>query len=111
MSTLTSKSIWKLGLLTEEKAIREDNPELRYLIINKFGDINMGYKYRICPFGDGNYAIVEINYIGNDMKPDINIDRTRIDVISYDDNDCTTGCKCNKCKLWKLSNIYSFISV
>ena len=49
MPTLTTKSIWKLGLLAEEKAIKEDYPELRYLIINKFGDINMGYKYRVCP--------------------------------------------------------------
>ena len=33
MPTLTAKSIWKLGLLAEEKACKEDNPELRYLII------------------------------------------------------------------------------
>ena len=42
MSTLTTKSIWKL-------AIKEDCRELRYLIINKFDDINMSYKYRLCP--------------------------------------------------------------
>ena len=41
MSTLTAKSIWKLGLLAEEKVCKEDNPELRYLIINRFSDINM----------------------------------------------------------------------
>ena len=40
MLTLSSKSILKLGLLPGEKACQEDNPELRYLIINKFGDIN-----------------------------------------------------------------------
>ena len=33
MPTLTAKSIWKLGLLAEEKACKEDNPELKYLII------------------------------------------------------------------------------
>ena len=44
MPTLRAKSIWKLGLLAEENACKEDNPELRYLIINKFGDINMEYK-------------------------------------------------------------------
>ena len=79
MPTLTSKSIWKLGLLAEEKASKEDNPELRYLIRNKFGDINMSYKYRVCPFEDENYGIVEINYIGNDMKPNIDIDKSRLD--------------------------------
>ena len=39
----------------------------------------MGYKYRVCPFEDENYAIVEINYIGNDMKPNIDIDKSRLD--------------------------------
>ena len=74
MPTLTSKNTWKLGLLAEEKACKEDNPELRYLIINKFGDINMGYKYRVCPFEDGNYALVETNYIGINIKPIIDIE-------------------------------------
>ena len=87
MPTLTAKSIWKLGLLAEEKACKEDNPELRYLIMNKFGDINMGYKYRVYPFEDGNYAIVEINYIGNEVKPDISIDKSRLDIIPYDNKD------------------------
>ena len=32
LPTLTAKSIWKLGLLAEEKACKEDNPELRYLL-------------------------------------------------------------------------------
>ena len=31
MPTSTAKSIWKLELLAEEKAVKEDNPELRYL--------------------------------------------------------------------------------
>ena len=39
MPTLTAKGIWKLGLLAEEKVSKEDNQELRYLNINKFGDI------------------------------------------------------------------------
>ena len=57
----------------------------------------MGYKYRVCPFENGNYAIVEINYLGNDVKPDINIDKRRLEVIPYDDeDDCLIGCKCNK---------------
>ena len=73
---------------------------MRYLIINKFDDINMGYKYRACPFEDGNYAIVEINYVGNDMKPDINIHKSRLDANPYDDkDDCMLGCKCNTCKI------------
>ena len=92
-------------LLAEEKAIKEDNPEFRYLIINKFSDINMGYKYRVCPFEDVNYAIGEINYIGNDMKPNTNIDKSRLDIIPCDDeDDCLIGCKCNECKQWRLIN-------
>ena len=75
------------------------------MIINKFGEINMGYKYCAWPFEDGNYAIVEINYIGNDMKPDISIDKSGLDTVLYDDeDDCLIGCKCNKCKQWKLVN-------
>ena len=100
--TLTAKSIWEFRLLAEEKACAEDNPELIYLIINKFGNINMGYKYCACPFEDGNYAIAEINYIGNDTKPNIDIDKSRLDTIPSDDNDCMIGCKCNMCKQWKL---------
>ena len=66
----------------------------------------MGYKYRYkYPFEDGNYAIVEINYIGNDIKPNIDIYKSRLDVIPYDDkDDCLIRRKCNKCKLWKLGN-------
>ena len=62
----------------------------------------MGYKYCACPFEDGNYAIAEINYIGNDTKPNIDIDKSRLDTIPSDDNDCMIGCKCNMCKQWKL---------
>ena len=63
MPTLTAKGIWKLGLLAEEKVSKEDNQELRYLNINRFGDTTMGYKYRVCPIemSKWNYAIVEIN--------------------------------------------------
>ena len=51
------------------------------------------------PFGDGNYAIVEINYIGTDMKPNIDIHKSRLDTIPYDDeDDCLIAYKCNKCK-------------
>ena len=71
----------------------------KILIINKFGDINIGYKYRVCPFQDGNYAIAVINYIGNDRKPNIDIDKSRLDIIPYhEEDDCLIGCKCNKCK-------------
>ena len=57
----------------------------------------MGYKYRVCPFENGNYAIIEINYIGNDVKPDINIDKRRLDVIPYNyEDDYLIGCKCKK---------------
>ena len=56
-------------------------------------------------FDDGNYAIVEINYIGTDMKPNIDLDKSRLDAILYDDEgDCLTGSKCNKCKQWELVN-------
>ena len=48
----------------------------------------MGYKYGYkYPFDDGNYAIVEINHIGNDIKPNIDIYKSRLDVIPYDDKD------------------------
>ena len=94
MPTLRAKSIWKLRYLSEEKACKEDNPELRYLIINKFGDINMEYKYPVSPFEDGNYAIVETNDIGNYMKPNINIDKSRLDTSPYDEEyDCLIGHK------------------
>ena len=105
MPTLISKNTRKLRLFAEEKACKEDNPELTYVIINKFGEINMGYEYRVCPFEDGNYAIVEKKYIGNDIKPIIDIDKSRLDVIPYDDeDDCLIGCKCNKYKQWELIN-------
>ena len=68
MPTLRAKFICKLGLLAEEKAGKEDNPEMKCLIRNKFDDINIGYKYRVFPLEDGNYAIVEINDIDNDVK-------------------------------------------
>lgn len=103
MPALTAKSIWKLGLLAKEKAWNEDNPKLRYLIINKFGGINIGHKYRVCHLDDDNYAIVEINYIGCDTKPIIDIDKNRLDVIPFDDkDDYLIGCKCNKYKQRKL---------
>ena len=104
MPTFTAKSIWKFGLLAEEKGIKEDNSVLRYLIINKLVDVNMRYKYGVCPFEKGNYSIVKINYIENDEEANIEIDMGRLDVIPYDDNDGMVGCKCNKCKQWKIIN-------
>ena len=50
------------------------------------------------------YAIVEINYIGNNTKPNIDTDKKRSDIIRYDDDDCLIECKCNKCKQWELAN-------
>ena len=47
----------------------------------------MSYKYHLCRFEDGNYAIVEINYIGNDTNSNINIDKSRLDTIRYNEND------------------------
>ena len=48
----------------------------------------MGYKYGYkYPVEDRNYAIVEINHIGNDIKPNIDIYKTTLDVIPYDDKD------------------------
>ena len=35
-------------------------------------------------FDDGSYGIVEINYIGTDMKPNIDLDKSRLDAILYD---------------------------
>ena len=65
----------------------------------------MGYNNGVCPFEDGNYAVLEINYTDNDMKPNININKSRLDTIPYDDNDdCLIGCKWNKCKQWELVN-------
>ena len=77
---------------------------MRYLIINKLVDVNMRYKYGVCPFEKSNYSIVKINYIENDKEANIEIDMGRLDVIPYDDNDCMVGCKCNKCKRWKIIN-------
>ena len=98
MPTLSSRSIWKLGLYAEEMANEEDNPELRYLIINKFGHTYIGYKYRVCPFEDGKYAILKIEHTDTNKKPNIEIDKNRLDIIPYDENDCMLGYKCNKCK-------------
>ena len=39
----------------------------------------MGYKYCVCPFEDGNYAMVGISYIGDNTKPNIDIDKSRLD--------------------------------
>ena len=64
----------------------------------------MSYKYHLCPFEDGNYAIVEINYIGNDANSNINIDKSRLDTIPYNENDRMIGCNCKKCKQQKLIN-------
>ena len=65
----------------------------------------MGYKYCVCPFEDGNYAMVGINYIGDNTKPNTDIDKSRLDTTSCDEeDDCLIGCKCNKCKQWKLTN-------
>ena len=64
----------------------------------------MSYKYHLCPFEDGNYAIVEINYIGNDTNSNINIDKSRLDTIPYNENDRMIGCNCMKCKQQKLIN-------
>ena len=44
----------EIRIISRRKSYKKDNLELRYLIINKFGDINMGYKFRVCPFEDGN---------------------------------------------------------
>ena len=63
----------------------------------------MGYKYRVCPFKDGNNPIVEINCIRDNTNSDINIDKSRLDSIPYDDeNKCLIGCKCNKYKQWEI---------
>ena len=41
-----------------------------------------------------------MNYIGNDIKPNIDIYESRLAVIPYDDkDDCLIRCKCNRCKL------------
>ena len=50
----------------------------------------MGYKYRVCPFEDGNYARAQ-NYIDNDRNSNITIDKSRLDTIPYDEED-----DCNK---------------
>ena len=39
------------------------------------------------------------------MKPNINIDKSRLDTSPYDKEDgCLIGRKCNKCKQWELVN-------
>ena len=44
-------------------------------------------------------------FLYNNTKPNIDIDTSRLDIIPYDDeDDYLIGCKCNKCKQWKLSN-------
>ena len=41
----------------------------------------MGYKNRVCSFEDRNHTIIKISYIGNELKPDISIDKSRLDTI------------------------------
>ena len=46
---------------------------------------------------------MEINSIGTDMKSNIDIDKSRLDIIAYDEkDDCLIGFKCNNCKQWEL---------
>ena len=60
---LSPKNIEKVGNLWLDYESRENNNELRYLMVNKYGYITIGYKYCVCPFEDGEkYAIVKIKY-------------------------------------------------
>ena len=43
-------------------------------------------------------------FLYNNTKPNIDIDTSRLDMPYDDEDDCLIGCKCNKCKQWKLSN-------
>lgn len=52
--SLSSKKIIELGNLCLDYQEEENNNELKYLIVNKFGDVSIGYKYRVCPFENGN---------------------------------------------------------
>ena len=63
MPNLLPRNIEKVGNLCLDYELRENNSELRYLMVNKYGDITIGYKYRVSPFRDGEkYAIVKIKY-------------------------------------------------
>ena len=53
-----------------------------------------------------NYAIVEIDYIGNNTKPNVDIDKNRLDIIRYDDYDCLCCDTFEKFKLNISMNIF-----
>ena len=60
--SLLPKNIEKIGNLCLDYESNENNSELRYLMVNEYGDITIGHKYRLCSFEDGEkYAITEIN--------------------------------------------------
>ena len=48
-----------------------NDPELNYLVINKFGYISMGYKYRVYAVENGDkYILIEIKYGGSKLSVD-----------------------------------------
>ena len=51
ISHISVKAIINLGDDAFSKSFND--PKLNYLIMNKFGDISMGYKYRVCPVENG----------------------------------------------------------
>ena len=72
-----------------------NDPKLNYLIMNKFGDISMGYKYRVCPVDNGDkYIWIKIKYSGSKISVDSCIYGT----------ECTVRNKCQKCEYQLVAN-------
>ena len=66
----------KTGKTALRRSEEEKILELAYLIINKFGQITIGYKYHVCSFEDGNkYAITKIEYGKGKIKADASINK------------------------------------
>ena len=85
LSHLSVNAIINLGDDAFSKSFND--PELNYLIVNKFGGINMGHKHRVCPVQNGDkYILIKIKYGGCKIS---------IDSCIYG-NECTVGNKCQK---------------
>ena len=72
ISHLSVNAIINLGYNAFTKSFND--PELNYLVINKFGDISMGYKYRVYAVENGDkYILIEIKYGGSKLSVDSRI--------------------------------------
>ena len=72
-----------------------NDPEMNYLVINKFGDISMDYKCRVHAVENGDkYILIQIKYGGSKLS---------VDSCVYG-NVCSIKNKCQKCEYQLIEN-------